>query len=267
MSLTGKTKASSYRDLLQMNNSNGGVDATTRNVVDGYGRPSSISISDDVLLVTPQTDDTTAVFKSTDKDGNALLTVDSNNDVVKAGIGQHIVNTNIKEFALDFNDASPDLADIWHGLISTYNVNTSNELEMGSSSAIPLTSLTIASSATKYAHHVVKHYWYIPVNITIDSCHVLFGQDATGTDNVKFSIMSYDVVTAIGSTSGNLSGGVENCASLAVVPGAGREQVYYQSLQVSTPDVDAGKVILAFVAQDGVNNDLSVNMNIVYHLR
>ena len=51
MSLTGKTKASSYKDLLQMNNSNSGVDTTTRNVVDGEGTASAISISDDEFIV------------------------------------------------------------------------------------------------------------------------------------------------------------------------------------------------------------------------
>ena len=105
MSLTGKTKASTYKDLLQMNNSNSGVDTTTRNVVDGEGTASALNVSDDVLTVTPQTDDTTAVFKVTDKDSNALLNVDSSNDLVKAGIGQHIVNTNIKEFAMDSVEA------------------------------------------------------------------------------------------------------------------------------------------------------------------
>ena len=47
MSLTGKTKASTYKDLLQMNNSNSGIDTTTRNIVDGEGTASAISISDD----------------------------------------------------------------------------------------------------------------------------------------------------------------------------------------------------------------------------
>ena len=47
MSLTGKTKAGSYKDILQMNNSNSGVDGATRNVVDGEGTASAIYISDD----------------------------------------------------------------------------------------------------------------------------------------------------------------------------------------------------------------------------
>ena len=79
--------------------------------------------------------------------------------------------------------------------------------------------------------------------------------------------MSYTVDSANGSTGGDLSSGVENCVSPSTITGAGREQAYYQALTVSTADVDAGKVIMACVAQDGTNSDLSVNMQLVYHLR
>ena len=262
MSLTGKTKASTYKDILQMNNSNSGVDATTRNVVDGEGTASAIHISDDQLGVTPKADDTTATLRVNDKDSNALLLVDSTNDLVKAGIGQHIVNTQVKEFALDSNSASPDTADTWHCLLSTFNNTTTNELEMGTGST-PATTLTISNTA----YLAVKHYWYVPFNISIDSCNVWFGADAASGDVVKFSVMSYTVDSSNGSSGGDLSSGVENCVSPATITGAGREQAYYQALTVSTADVDAGKVIMACVAQDGTNADLSVNMQLVYHLR
>ena len=262
MSLTGKTKASTYKDILQMNNSNSGVDATTRNVVDGEGTASAIHISDDQLGVTPNADDTTATLRVNDKDSNALLLVDSTNDLVKAGIGQHIVNTNIKEFAMDSQEANPAGADTWYALTSTFNHLDTNELAMGTGST-PATTLTISNTA----YLAVKHYWYVPFNISIDSCNVWFGADAASGDVVKFSVMSYTVDSSNSSTGGDLSSGVENCVSPGTITGAGREQAYYQALTVSTADVDAGKVIMACVAQDGTNADLSVNMQLVYHLR
>ena len=79
--------------------------------------------------------------------------------------------------------------------------------------------------------------------------------------------MSYSVDSGNSSTGGDLSSGVENCVSPATITGAGREQAYYQALTVSIADVSAGNVIMAFVAQDGTNSDLSVNMQLVYHLR
>ena len=262
MSLTGKTKASTYKDILQMNNSNSGVDASARNVVDGEGTASSFYLSDDSSEIRPQNDDTTRVFRVTDTDTNALLAVDSSNDLVRAGIGQHIVNTNIKEFAIDFTEANPNVADTWYALTSTFNHADANELLMGTGST-PATTLTIANTA----YIAVKHYWYVPFNISIDSCNVWFGADAANGDVVKFSVMSYTVDTANGSTGGDLSSGVENCVSPATITGAGREQAYYQALTVSIPDVPAGKIIMACVAQDGTNADLSINMQLVYHLR
>jgi len=262
MSLTGKTKASTYKDILQMDNSNGGVDATTRNVVDGEGTASAISISDDIFLVRPQNDDTTTSFIVQDKDANRLLAVDSTNDLVKAGAGQHIVNTNIKGFNLPSISAYPETADTWTALSAMGHARFGAAVELGTGST-PATSFTIADNADD----MVQVYWYVPFNISIDSCNVWFGADAGSGDVVKFSVMSYTVRTANDSASGDLSAGVENCVSPSTITGAGYEQAYYQALTVSTADVDAGKVIVACVAQDGTNADLTVNMQLVYHLR
>ena len=163
---------------------------------------------------------------------------------------------------MDSQEASPDAADTWHALTSTFNHLDTNELEMGTGST-PATTKTIANTA----YFDIKHYWFVPFNITIDSCNVWFGADAASGDVVKFSVMAYSADNANGSTSGDLSSGTEVCVSPDTITGAGREQIYYQALTVSTADVDAGKVIMACVAQDGTNADLSVNMQLVYHLR
>tara|TARA_R110000803_G_scaffold114679_1_gene183102 strand:- start:1553 stop:2341 length:789 start_codon:yes stop_codon:yes gene_type:complete len=262
MSLTGKTKAGSYKDVIIVPNSNNGIDSTTRNITSGDGTASVLNVSDDVLTVTPQTDDTTAVFKVTDKDSNALLNVDSSNDLVKAGVGQHIVNTNIKGFNLPSISGYPATADTWTALSAMGHARFGAEVTMGTGST-PTTSFTIATTADD----MVQVYWYVPFNISIDSCNVWFGADAASGDVVKFSVMSYTVDSANGATGGDLSSGVENCVSPSVIVGGGYEQAYYQALTVSTADVDAGKVIMACVSQDGTNADLGINMQLVYHLR
>ena len=262
MSLTGKTKASSYKDILQMDNSNNGVDTSARFVKDGEGTISCISISDDNLVVMPQDDDTIAVLRVRDKDGNNLLLVDSTNDLVKAGAGQHIVNTNIKEFNLPSISGCPATADTWTALSAMGHARFVTVVTMGTGST-PATSFTIADNADD----MVQVYWYVPFNISIDSCNVWFGADAASGDVVKFSVMSYTARADNGSASGDLSGGVENCVSPSTITGAGYEQAYYQALTVSTADVDAGKVIMACVSQDGTNADLGINMQLVYHLR
>ena len=116
MSLTGKTKASSYKDILQMNNSNNGVDTTVRTVADGEGTSSALYLSDDQIVIKPNNDDTTGVVKIQDKDGNTLFGVDSTNDLVRAGAGTHIVNTNIQQFGLSSYLALPSSSDTWTAL-------------------------------------------------------------------------------------------------------------------------------------------------------
>ena len=258
MSLTGKTKAGTYKQLLNINHADG-VTSTTRNIVDGEGTASAISLSDDQVVITPKDADGTAILRVTDKDANTLLAVDSTNDVVKAN--GNAVNTNIKEFHMNSSSAFPTSADTWTALFHG-NGRTVMEVQ-GGGGATPNTSFTIGTTADD----IVAVMWYVPFNITIDSCHVFFGADASGGDDVKFSVMSYTVDTANGSTSGDLSSGVENCVSPATITGAGYEQAYYQSLTVSTADVDAGKAIVAFVHQDGTSADLGIHMQLVYHLR
>ena len=262
MSLTGKTKAGSYKDLLQMNNSNSGVDTNPRAVVDGEGTTSSISISDDSLYIRPNNDDGTNLVRTMNVAGNDIFTVDSTNMLVKAGEGQNIVNTQIKDFCITSVNSMPSSANTWTALSSIGSARFVSVVELGTGST-PDTSLTISTTA----NNVAMAMWYVPLDITIDSCNVWFGADAASGDNVKFSVMSYTADNANGSTSGDLSSGVENCVSPSTITGAGYEQIYYQALTVSLANVAAGKVIMACVHQGGTNADLTVNMQLVYHLR
>lgn len=261
MSLTGKTKAGSYKDLLQMNNSNSGVDATTRAVVDGEGTASSLNISSSRTIVQGGSD-TSTKFAVQDADSNNLLLVDSSNDLVKAGAGQHIVNTQIKDFCITSVNSQPSTTNTWTALSSIGSARFVAGVELGTGST-PATSLTISTTA----NNVVQAMWYVPFNITIDSCNVWFGADDATGDAVKFSVMSYTVDSANGATSGDLSSGTELCNQSLPFNGLGYEQAYYGAMTVASANVDAGKVILACVHQDGTNADLTVNMQLVYHLR
>ena len=262
MSLTGKTKAGSYKDLLQMNNSNNGIDTSQRKIVDGEGTASVISMSDDSLYIQPNNDNGTNLVRTMNVAGNDIFSVDSTNMLVKAGEGQHIVNTQIKDFCITSVNSMPSSANTWTALSSIGSARFVGAVELGTGST-PDTSLTISNTA----HNVAMAMWYVPLDITIDSCNVWFGADAANGDVVKFSVMSYTVDTSNGSTGGDLSSGVENCVSPSTITGAGREQIYYQALTVSSADVDAGKVIMACVAQDGTNADLSCSLQLVYHAR
>ena len=65
--LTGNTIASSYKSILRVNDNSNGIDATAETVTDGEGTRSALALSDDVVRVTPQNDDTTAAFSESSK--------------------------------------------------------------------------------------------------------------------------------------------------------------------------------------------------------
>ena len=264
MSLTGKTKAGSYKDILQVDNSNSGITTAIKNIKDGEGTASCAWLSDDSLLLRPVNDDSTPL-QVRDKDGNPLFTVNAADDSVKAGIGQHTVNTHIQNFSLSWGNSLPSTADTWTAIYANAHPTLAEIAVTAGTGSDPATTLTVDGS-TILASSVVNVYWHVPFNITLDSCTVIYGADANDGDSVKFSLMSYTIDKANGSTSGDLSAGVELCASGAI-SGSGDEQVYYDTLIVANDDVDAGKCIVAFINSDGTDSDYSVNMQLVYHLR
>ena len=265
MSLTGKTKASSYKDLLQMNNSNSGVDTTTRNVVDGEGTASAINVSDDVLLVQPNNDDTTTAMQVKAKGGTALLSVDTTNSVVKAGVNQDVVNTQYAYFSVGQAESSAFLANTHHPLpfqSATYSVG--NDLPALGTGTDPATTFTTAHAANVTASVLVPVLWRVPDNITIDEIKHFEGADTATGDTTRMHLMSY---TFNSGATGCLTSGTAIANTSADNTNAGSEQPYLKDWTIGTSDIDAGKVLLCVFRSDSINSDYSILVTIKYHLR
>ena len=260
MSLTGKTKASTYKDILQMNNSNSGVDATTRNVVDGEGTASAISISDNQFAVRPQDTDGTSIVKVSDKDGNILFVVDSTNSLIKVGTTQSYANTQIKEFGVF--DMSPS-ADAHHAMIAMNGLTSASGGDdyVGANFGTgtdPVTTLTLSSGG----EYVVPALWYVPVAITIDEVRVIASTDAA--DVLNFHLYSYAMATGTGSGAGDLSDGTllaHNGSTLTT----GDDRITTTTLTVDSANTAADRVILAFVENVGDTNDITAQLLVKYH--
>ena len=264
MSLSDKTIANSYKDILQVDNSNHGVGSSTKTIKGGNGTSSSVQISDDQFQVVPQNDDTTATFTVMDKAGTPLLNVNSSNSKVQA-LGNY-VNTNVKGFRVSFANIIPTTADTWTGIPVSAGISSAStpELQMGASSGTPTDSFTVTTDG----HEDMQYYWYLPFDISIHRVRCMFSSDTDTGSDVKFSVMAYDVVVDNGSNSGNLSNGTQICVSGSEVDAnAGQVNIYFQDLTVSTSNVDVGKVIICYVSSDEVTSDLSVDIQMVYHLR
>jgi len=263
MSLTGKTKASTYKDILQMNNSNSGIGTSSNRVVDGEGTASCISLSDDSLTVRPVNDDTIATFFVRSQSGTNLFAVDSNNSVTKAN--GNIVNTQYAYFGIG-GDQSVSFAANTHTPLpfQTGTHSKTNDLVLFGTGTDPATTFTTAEGSNTRASSLVPVLWRVHDNITIDEIKHFEGADAATGDTSRMHLMSYTFTS--GATACLTSGAVIANTS-ADNTNAGSEQPYLQDWTIGTEDIDAGKVLLCMFRSDSINSDYSVSVTIKYHLR
>ena len=275
VSKTNKTYASRYKTDVSVNQStNTGFDSTTRILVSGDGAECSTSLSDDVLQVKPLNDNTTGTLIAQNSGGSNILAVDTTNSKVLVGAGQVAANTQYEHFAITFVDtAGAAFSDDTHYAIPLGGANfgdvTAASYAMGSSTSSsfndtePATSLTISDTAQS----IIRAYWYVMDDITIDRVIWWQGADAATGSSTAAYLMGYTVDVTTGSTGGDLSAGVK-LASSSTVTNAGYEQAYYNQMTVHSADVDAGKVILfTFAFDDTEATDYTLNATVKFHIR
>ena len=262
--LKGKSIATAYKSLLRIDDDANGLDATTESVTDGDGTKSAIRLSDDRLEVRPTNDDGVTAFSVRALGGTQLLSVDSTNSVVKAGVGQFNVLTQYAYFGINYIDASSFAADK-HYPIPFGGANgggsTTNDVDFGTGTD-PDDTFTTADTDTVYASQIVQMMWYVPDNISIDSVTSIEGADNATGDTTRMHLKSFTFNT--GSTSCLTSG--ELLAHNSDVTNAGNEQAYTSTWTVDEASVSSNKVILAFFRADTINSDYSLNITIKYHL-
>ncbi len=262
MALTGKTPKDTYKDLLEIDNSNSGVDSTARDVKTGNGASTSLKVSDRSCIVTSATNNTSA-FDVKNSSGTTKLLVDTTNDQVKA-LGTH-VNTMYAHFGIGATDGSNFVADKHYPLpffaITNGSVLQQDDIDFGSGTE-PATSFTTADGTNTDASLLVPVMWYVPDNISIDAVYSLEGLEASSTITTRCHLYSYTFTS--GSTSALADGTL--LAHNSDVTNAGSEQAYLSTWTVDSASVSAGKVILAFFRMDTSTDDPSVSITVKYHL-
>jgi len=259
MSLTDKTISTTYKDILNIDNSNAGFDTNIDQIKSGNGAGSALYLSKNNLKVQPTTDSTTnsVIY---DKDGNILFQVDSTNDYVKA-LGNQ-VNTQYAYFGITNVDSAAYAANTHYAVSFLSNGSMANsDVDFGTGTD-PDDSFTTADTDTQYASQIVPMMWRVPDNITIDSISHIEGADNATGDTTRMHLKSFDFTS--GSTSCLANGTL--LAHNSDVTNAGNEQAYLSSWTIDSASVVSGKVILCFFRSDSVNSDYSLNVTIKYHL-
>ena len=261
MSLSGKTLKNSYIDLLQMDNSNSGVDTSTRTIKDGGGTSSCLRISDDAMVVSPQNDDTTATFVVTTNSSVGVLSVDTTNQLVIAS--GNTVNTQYATFGIGNGESGAFLANTHHPLaFANANYGSLGDLPSFGTGTDPATTFTTSEGADTRASCLVPCLWYVPDAMSIDSINSIEAADTATGDTTRMHLFSYTFTS--GATNCLTSGAL--LAHNSDVTNAGSEQPYLTTWTVDSAAVTAGKVILAFFRSDSINSDYSINITVKYHL-
>jgi|TARA_R100000084_G_scaffold48201_2_gene19929 hypothetical protein len=258
MSLTNKTIASSYGDILQVDNSGSGRTANGTRVKDGLGQSTAMTLGGNSMNLTPSSDNT-STFAVEKSNGDDLLVVDTTNSLIKAGTTQSYVNTQIKEFGVF--DMSPT-ADTHHPMVAMNGLDATGNTDLAllsfGTGTDPATTLTLASGA----ENLVPVLWYVPVSITIDEVRVIASTDAA--DTLNFHLFSYAMGTGTGSTAGDLTDGTllaHNGSSLTT----GDDRITTTTLTIDSANTVADRVILAFVENVGDTNDITAQLIVKYH--
>ena len=261
-SFTGKTFSNFYKNIFGINqSSNTGVDATTRAVQDGAGNNTSISLSDDVLSVQPNTDNTTGTMLVKNQGGSNILAVDTTNSKVLLGASQ-VPPTNYAYFGVESNESASWVANTHYIVPFVANsLATAGDHAIGTGTD-PDTTLTISDTAD----NIVSGLWFIPDAITVDAVYWWHGADAGTGDTTRAHLMSYAIDTSNGSTGGDLSDGTV-VADGADITNAGYEQAYYQSMTIQNANVAASRVIIFTFRSDSVNSDFTISATVKYHIQ
>ena len=253
MSLTSKTIANTYKDLLTLNNSNSGIASAGTVVQDGNGTNTALTLGSRNSSFKPNTDHTNVLVVESSA-GNDILKVDTANKIVKVNETQSIANTQYLRFSA--NDIDVDSGTHIGVPVSGQTANAVVTFGTGTNPAVPTQTVT----ADDWIHYI----HYVDTNITVDAVNILMGATAATGDSLNFHLCS--LATGDTATVDEWSG-ITVVADDSGTTNAGYEQFYRVALDIQSADVDAGDYLALTIEGNGTNSDYSVNALIKYHLR
>ena len=259
-SLAGKSPANTYKSLLKVADETNGVTSSYSKIEDGEGTESSVSITNNKVRVQPTSADSTAVFDVKNESGSALLTVDSSNSLVKVGTSQVSATTQLLYFK--GYRVKPSGAGT-HTFISLGNAEYGNSAiaeVSGGTGTDPDTSI----DAGVVTDDLLLCIFAVPYNVTIDACKALISS-LNSTDVVcNVHLMSYDMVNDGTTNDGNLSNGTVLADGQATA--VDRNVIKTLDMTIQSSSVTSGKVIACLVENETNTDDITISVQVKYHI-
>ena len=255
MSLTNKTIAGSYKDLLHLNNNGTGVSATNTHVVkDGNGTSTSLQVGKRGTLIKGHAN-TVSTFNVTDITNNSALEVDTTNLLVKVNSTQSYANTQYLRFGA--KDIDVDNGTHIGVPVAGMGANTAITFGTNAEPSAP----AISNNGDDWIHYL----HYVDTNITVDAVNILLGGTTANGDSLNFHLLS--LATSDTTSVDEWSSTTVVADQSSVTVNAGYEQFNRVALDVQSEDVNAGNYLALTIEGNGTNSDYSVNALVRYHLR
>ena len=256
-----------YGSMLQVDNSNTGVDSTVRTIKDGAGNSSAVGVSQNKALIKPSATDSTTAFQVKNSSNNALLTVDTTNDKVLAGISQVPIATQYAYFGVNYIHSANWAANAHQALPFMNNGFTGALFD--NVSFLTGTEPTLAyinSNADGFrSAELMPYLWYVMDDIVIEDVkHIQGGTAGAGSnDATRMHLMKYNYTTNNANvlTSGAV---VANTSSDTSATDAVTSHLVGWDVVSAQKTVSAGQVIACTFRSDSINNYYSIQVVVKY---
>ena len=190
--------SSYFKRILQFGHAgNNGTPTATTNIQAGDGVATALNLSDDVVQVKPQNDDSVSAMTCQNSGGSNIFAVDTTNSIVKAGASQVNTLTLFKEMGL--YDFSPTAGYHYPLIANTMFIPTgatafAADAGWGNGTD-PATTLDVSGLTAQ--ENAVAVYWFLDNNITLDSVRYIvtklgvspFFNTVTSTASVFISLL------------------------------------------------------------------------------
>ena len=260
-SLANKSPSVTYKSLLKVADETNGVTTSVSQVEDGEGTSTCLGVSDDVLLVQPQNDNTVATFAVRGTGGDYVCKADTSNSIFTVGSTTTAANTQILTYSA--HNLTPVAGTHYFISLGTGQYVTLNgivEMSCGTGTD-PDTSLDAGDTTDD----LVNSLFLVPVNSTIDSVQFMVSTDTDTDTTINVHLYSFDMSNDGDTNDGNLSNGTLLANGQAT--SVDRNVIKTITATIDSASVDAGKVLACFVENETNTNKIKIQVQVRYHFR
>jgi len=272
MSFTGKKPSNTFNDILQMDNSNSGVDGTVRTLKTGNGNSTPISLSTQAIKIVPASNSTQTIRVRNATDSLTVMDVDTtNNEVIVNGA---FVNTKTTTFSL--RDFSPSTANhypmVLHGGLTDSAGGAYVPNDDFGAGTDPDTAQAMNGIETR---DVLPCIYFLEDSMTIDQVRVVATSDNNSASTLNFHLYSYEMDNTTGEGSGSTAGALTDGTLLAhnssplTVDNYGIYQTTLTIDSADVADVSNGdpRVIMCFIEAVTLNGDITAQVQVKHHIK